>query len=512
VLQRHLPAEMTTSVKQIQLFEVTKRFPGVDALKSFSLTFNAGEVVGLVGENGAGKSTLIKILSGAFAPSSGYFSIDGRRVAFETPRDSEKAGIRTIFQELNLCPHLSVAENILLGKEPRVSGVFRPFFIDQKALKSKAKEVLDHLAVTLPLDSPVDRRTIAEQQLIEIAKALVGEASFLIMDEPTSSLSGREIANLLDLIPRLKRQGRIILFVSHRLDEVLSVADRIVVLRDGQLVGELEGSKATHEQIIQLMVGRTLELKQVQRQAESHAEPLLVVKNLVTTPGRPPVSFSLMAGEILCLAGLVGAGRSDILHAIFCSKRSVTGEVLLHGRSIAAKHPQERIRQGVGFVPEDRKMQGVILQMSVAANLTLPALGRFTDFGLINGRREWRCAKDLISRYLIRTPSADTPVRNLSGGNQQKVVLAKWFSLKPDLLLIDEPTRGVDVAGKAEIYDLLRTMANSGMGILMVSSEIEEVLRIATRVLVISHGKIAKQLTGAKISEGNILEAMLTTP
>jgi ribose transport system ATP-binding protein len=502
---------MKMSIEQVQLVEITKRFPGVDALKSFSLTLNAGEVVGLVGENGAGKTTLIKILSGAFAPSSGYFSINGRQVAFDTPRDSEKAGIRTIFQELNLCPHLSVAENILLGNEPRVAGVFQPFFIDQRALKSKAKEVLNHLGVTLPLDSPVDRLTIAEQQLIEISKALVGEASFLIMDEPTSSLSGREVANLLDLIPRLKRQGRIILFVSHRLDEVLSVADRIVVLRDGQLVGELKGSEAAHEQIIQLMVGRKLELKKAQREAESHVKPLLIVKNLLIAPGRPPISFSLAAGEILCLAGLVGAGRSDILHAIFGSKPPVAGEVLLNSRSLRARHPQERISQGLGFVPEDRKMQGVILQMSVVANLTLPALGRFTDFGLINSRKERRCAKDLIAQYQIRTPSADTPVRNLSGGNQQKVVLAKWFSLKPDVLLVDEPTRGVDIAGKAEIYDLLRTMANSGMGILMVSSEIEEVLRIATRVLVISRGKIANQFTGAEISEGNILEAELRT-
>lgn len=502
---------MKTFIEQVQLVEITKRFPGVDALKSLSLTLNAGEVVGLVGENGAGKTTLIKILSGAFGPSSGYFLINGQQVAFNTPRDSEKEGIRTIFQELNLCPHLSVAENILLGNEPRVSGAFHSFFIDQRALKSKAKQVVDQLAVTLPLDSPTDRLTIAEQQLAEISKALAGEASFLIMDEPTSSLSGREVANLLELIRRLKRQGRIILFVSHRLDEVLSVADRIVVLRDGQLVGELKGSEAAREKIIQLMVGRKLDFKPAQRQAASHAEPLLEVKNLVTAPGRPPVSFSLAAGEILCLTGLVGAGRSDILHAIFRSKRAVAGEVLLRGRTLRATHPQETISQGVGFVPEDRKMQGIILQMSVAANLTLPALGQFTDFGLINSRKEGHCVKELIAKYMIRAPSADTLVRNLSGGNQQKVVLAKWFSLKPHVLLIDEPTRGVDVAGKAEIHHLLRTMADSGMGILMVSSEIEEVLHIATRVLVISRGKVAKQLAGDEISEGNILEAALAT-
>ena len=495
-----------SSIKQVQLAEISKRFPGVHALKSLSLTLNAGEVVGLAGENGAGKSTLIKILSGAFGPSSGHFSINGNQVAFDTPRDAEKAGIRTIFQELNLCPHLSVAENILLGDEPRVSGPFHSFFIDQRALKSKAKRVVDQLGVTLPFCTPVERLTIAEQQLTEISKALAGEASFLIMDEPTSSLSGREVAHLLELIPRLKRQGRIILFVSHRLDEVLEVADRIVIMRDGQLVGELKGSEATHERIVHLMVGRKLDFKPVQRQGASHAKPLLIAKNVVVAPGKPPVSFSLMAGEILCLAGLVGAGRSDILHAIFRSKPAA-GEVLLNGRPLGGTHPHEIIRQGVGFVPEDRKMQGVILQMSIASNLTLPALWQFTHFGLINSRKERRSAKELVARYRIRTPSPDTPVRSLSGGNQQKVVLAKWFSLKPRVLLIDEPTRGVDVGGKAEIYDLLRTMADSGMGILMVSSEIEEVLRIATRVLVISRGKVAKELIGDEISEKNILEA-----
>jgi ribose transport system ATP-binding protein/inositol transport system ATP-binding protein len=232
-----------------------------------------------------------------------------------------------------------------------------------------------------------------------------------------------------------------------------------------------------------------------------------MVKNLVVSPGKPPVSFSLVAGEILCLAGLVGAGRSDILHAIFRSKPPVVGEVLLNGRSLGGAHPGETIGQGLGFVPEDRKMQGVILQMSVAANLTLPALWHFTDFGLINSRKERRSAEELVAQYRIRTPSPDTPAWNLSGGNQQKVVLAKWFSLKPHVLLIDEPTRGVDVGGKAEIYELLRTMADSGMGILMVSSEIEEVLRIATRVLVIARSKVVKQLTGGEISEKNILEA-----
>jgi ribose transport system ATP-binding protein len=255
------------------------------------------------------------------------------------------------------------------------------------------------------------------------------------------------------------------------------------------------------------MVGRKLDFKPMQGQAAPHAKPLLMVKNLVVAPGKPPVSFSLMAGEILCLAGLVGAGRSDILHAIFRSKPAVAGEVLLNGRSLGGKRPHEAIGQGLGFVPEDRKMQGVILQMSVAANLTLPALGHFTDFGLINSRKERRSAKELVAQLRIRTTSPDTPVRNLSGGNQQKVVLAKWFSLKPHVLLIDEPTRGVDVGGKAEIYNLLRTMADSGMGILMVSSEIEEVLRIATRVVVISRGKVAKELTGDEISEKNILEA-----
>jgi ribose transport system ATP-binding protein len=366
---------------------------------------------------------------------------------------------------------------------------------------------VDQLGVTLPFNTPVERLTIAEQQLTEISKALAGEASFLIMDEPTSSLSGREVAHLLELIPRLKQQGRIILFVSHRLDEVLNVADRIVVMRDGQLVGELKGSEATHESIIHLMVGRKLDFKPSQRQAASHAKPLLIAKNVVVAPGKPPVSFSLMSGEVLCLAGLVGAGRSDILHAIFRSKPAAAGEVLLNGRPLGGTHPRETIRQGVGFVPEDRKMQGLILQMSIASNLTLPALWQFTHFGLINSRKERRSAKELVARYRIRTPSPDTPVRNLSGGNQQKVVLAKWFSLKPHVLFIDEPTRGVDVGGKAEIYELLRTMADSGMGILMVSSEIEEVLRIATRVLVISRGKVAKELSGDEISEKNILEA-----
>jgi ribose transport system ATP-binding protein len=497
----------TGNIKSVQLTEISKRFPGVDALKSFSLTLNAGEVIALMGENGAGKSTLIKILSGAFAPTSGHISINGTDTVFETPRDSEKAGIRTIFQELNLCPHLSVAENILLGDEPMVSGPFHSFFINKKALKSKAKQVLETLGVTLPLDTPTERLTIAEQQLTEISKALAGDASFLIMDEPTSSLSGREVARLLELIPRLKQQGRIILFVSHRLDEVLRIADRFVVMRDGRLVGELQRSEATHESIIEMMVGRKLDFKPPQQQAAFQAKPVLTVRDLVVSTGKPPVTFSVVPGEIVCLAGLVGSGRSAILHAIFRSRPPVSGDVRLNERPVRGSHPRETIGQGLGFVPEDRKLQGVIWQMSISANLTLPGLSRFSHFGLINGSKERHSSEHLIGQYRIRTPNSQMLVRNLSGGNQQKVVLAKWISLKPHVLLIDEPTRGVDVGGKAEIYLLLRTMADSGMGILLVSSEIEEVLRIATRVLVISRAKIVKELIGADISEKNILES-----
>jgi ABC-type sugar transport system ATPase subunit len=376
-------------------------------------------------------------------------------------------------------------------------------------LRLQAKQMLDQLAVTLPLDEPIEQLTVAQQQLTEIAKALAGQASLLIMDEPTSSLSGHEVEHLLDLIRRLKAQGKLVLFISHRIHEVLNVADRVVVLRDGQMVGEVEASQISHDRIIQMMVGRNLSFSTAQSYVVSDTKPILDVRNLVVAAGKPSVSFSLASGEILCLAGLVGSGRSEILHAIFQSKPALSGHVLLDGQPLTGSHPRDTIKRGLGFVPEDRKLQGVILQMSVASNLTLTALDQLTDFHLINGRRERAVVNELIDQYTIRTPSRDSLVLNLSGGNQQKVVLAKWLSLKPRVLLVDEPARGVDVSGKAEIYELLRKMADSGVAILMVSSEIEEVLRSSTRVLVMSEGRITAELTGSNISEKNILEGVM---
>ena len=494
-------------IETLELINLSKSFPGVDALKGFSATFRAGEVIGLVGENGAGKSTLIKVLSGVFRPSSGHFSINGQATEFSAPYEAEQAGIRTIYQELILCQHLTVAENILLGTEPRMGGLLKPFFIDQAALRDRAAELLREINVELPLDAPIAELTIAQQQMTEIAKALAGDAAFLIMDEPTSSLSKHEIEHLLELIQSLKAQGRLILFVSHRIDEVLAVTDRIVVLRDGELVGEIATAEATHDQIIQMMVGRNLDFKSEIQSVDENERAVLEVRDLVVPPDQPPVSFDLRPGEILCLAGLVGAGRSEILHAIFQSRPGPSGQVVLDDAPLRGVHPSDAIKQGLGFVPEDRKLQGIILSMTVSDNLTLPALGQLTDVGLINFQRERSLVSDLVKRYLIRTPSSEVPVRNLSGGNQQKVVLAKWLSLHPKVLLIDEPTRGVDVGGKAEIYRLLRNMADVGVGILMVSSEIEEVLRIATRVLVVAQGRITKQLAGEQITEQAILQA-----
>jgi ribose transport system ATP-binding protein len=499
---------MKNYIKEVRLVDLSKRFLGIDALKPLSLTLDAPQVVGLVGENGAGKSTLIKILSGAIPPSSGHITINGHETALKTPRAAARAGIRTIYQELTLCPHLSVAENILLGNEPRHSEAIKSFFIDRKKLKLQAREILDRLVVTLPLDRPVELLTIAEQQLVEICKALAGDASFLIMDEPTSSLSAREVTTLLDLVTRLKGQGRLVLFVSHRLDEVLSVADRIIVLRDGQLVADLKRGQAGRQTIIHFMLGRNLD-SGVRRPISRRSESLLGIKDLVTAPGKPPISFVLTAGEILCLAGLVGAGRSAILHSIFHSKRAVAGEVTLRGQPLGAMHPQKVVRRGIGFVPEDRKLQGIILNMSVGKNITLPALRFLTKFGVINRRKEFRRISEAIGKYMIKVSDPATAVGALSGGNQQKVVLAKWLSMRPQVLLVDEPTRGVDVAGKAEIHDLLQRMADSGIGILMVSSEIEEVLQVATRVLVISGGRVVRQLAGDEITESNILESAL---
>ncbi|MDB5094103.1 MAG: rbsA [Candidatus Eremiobacteraeota bacterium] len=482
---------------------IVKTFPGVRALDGVSFEVVAGEVHALVGENGAGKSTLMKILAGAQPADSGEIAIDGRVVAIDGPKTAERLGIGMIYQEFNLVPDLGVIENIVLGVEPR-----RGLFLDRAGAAREAARVLGELGIVLPLDRPARRLTVAQQQLVEIAKCLARKARLIVMDEPTAALTDRETDALFALIATLKAQGVAFVYISHRLEELPRIADRVTVLRDGAAIETRPIAAMPQDDLIRLMVGRALEnhFPELPPVADG-AATVLHVRDLAAHGAVPvqDVAFDVRAGEIVGLAGLVGAGRTDIVRAIAGADVPLRGEVAVGGARVVVRSPSDAIRAGIALITEDRKAQGLVLGMSVRENTTLAHLAAFERGAFIDRPAETAATNEKIAELRIRTPSSEQTVRNLSGGNQQKVVLAKWLIGQARVFLFDEPTRGIDVGAKAEIYALMVELLRQGAGIVMVSSELPEVLGMSHRVLVVRGGTIRAEFARGEATPQKVI-------
>jgi len=487
----------------LELLAVSKTYPGVKALDRVTLQVGRGEVLALIGENGAGKSTLMKILGGVVAPSEGAVRIDGVGHGSLTVAGAMAAGIAFVHQELNLFDNLDVAANVMIGREPVLAGPLR--LIDRRALDERVTPLLRRLGADFAAHTPVADLSLAQCQLVEIAKALSLDARIVIMDEPTSSLTASETARLLKVIAELKAGGVSVIFISHRLNEVEQCADRVVVLRDGAVVGELARGEIRHETMIRLMIGRDLRALYIPP-ARAPGGPVLEVAGLRTRAHRDqPLDLALLAGEILGMAGLVGAGRTELACALFGVDRVAGGTIRLDRRPVAIHSPRDAIDRGIFLVPEDRKRSGLVLDQSVNDNISLPNLMSFASGLLIRRGAERRNATQQRAALDIRTASIDTIVGTLSGGNQQKVVLAKWLSMKPRLVIFDEPTRGIDVGSKAEIYRLMRGLSDAGVAVLMISSDMEEVIGVSDRIAVMREGRIAGFLARADFSEENVM-------
>ncbi len=495
--------EFRSRMPMIEFQVITKKFGGVTALDGVNLSIVQGECHALMGENGAGKSTLGKILAGIHRPDRGKLIIDGREQSFGSPAAAMKAGIGMVHQELAFCPDLSVAENLNMGKYPRFLGL-----LSRRKMVHRARELLMQIGSAIDVNRMMRELSTAQEQMVQIASAVGTGARILVFDEPTASLSEFEAQELFGLIERMRSRGVTIIYVSHRMPEVFRLCDRISVLRDGRYVGTLDRNQATQDQIVQMMIGRTLADYFPQHLTERANEVLLWVRNF-HSPGKfIDVSFELRKGEILGLAGLVGAGRSEIARAIFGLDRRADGEVLFEGRPIKLRSIRRAMKLGIGMVPEDRKRQGLVLMMSGRANTSLAVLDRMKWLGLLRFRRERLEADRLFSQLHVKTPSLETPVAAMSGGNQQKVALAKWLIRNCKLLIVDEPTRGVDVGAKAAIHQLLDELARSGVGILLISSELPEVLNLSTRVLVMREGRLVGELPRAKATQENAMRLM----
>ena len=490
----------------LELEHISKAFPGVQALDRVSLQLDAGEVVGLVGENGAGKSTLLKILGGIHSPDSGLMIVGGERLAHLDVRQSMGLGIQLIHQELNLAANLNVAENIFLGAQPHRGPAWLQI-TNRPLMHARASELLDRVGLALPTTTQVSRLSLGQQQQVEIAKALSREARMLVFDEPTSSLAFSEAARLLKLIEELRSQGVAILYVSHRLEEVQQIADRAVVLRDGRLVGTLSGEEIEHDRMVKMMVGREIEPGARRSPVTTPANaPALSIKNLRFKAAKRPISFHLNSGEILGFAGLVGAGRTELARALFGIDPIQSGTIQLGGRRVSLRSPVTAVAHGLALVPEDRKHQGLVLEMSVRDNLNLSTLDRLGRGGIRRFANERAAASRSVDRFAVRTASIETKTESLSGGNQQKTVLAKWWASGPSVLILDEPTRGVDVGAKQEIYDLISQLALGGAAVMLISSEMEEIIRMCDRVMVMHEGRVTGELTREAITEENIMK------
>ena len=487
----------------LQLSGICKRFPGVVALDDVRFAIAPGEVVALIGENGAGKSTLMKIIGGVYQPDAGEMRIEDRPIAIHSVADAVSLGIGFVHQELNNVDNLDVGANIFLGREPRRGGPLA--LVDRAAIRRNSVPYLQRLGLNVDPATPLRNLSLAQQQLVEIAKALSQRARILVLDEPTSSLTQTETSRLLDIVKGLRKEGVSVIYISHRLGEIRDIADRVVVLRDGKNAGELSREQITHDNMVRLMVGRDLRNFFVHGNAAPGARRLEVNNLRTMAKPRHAVSFHVAAGEILGFAGLVGAGRSEVAQAIFGVDPMLGGEILLDGELLRISSARDAIRHGIYLVPEDRRRTGLITEMSVCENISLPALFRHAVGGLVNRSAERQTATEQITSLRIKTPSPETRASNLSGGNQQKIVLGKWLSLGPKVLIVDEPTRGIDVGAKAEIYALLRGLADKGLAIMVISSDMEEILGICDRIAVMHEGTIAGILHRDEFSEEAVM-------
>jgi ribose transport system ATP-binding protein len=499
------PSAAATSAPDslLRMRGIAKRYPGVVALDGVDLDVRRGEVHILLGENGAGKSTLMKILAGAVRRDAGSIEIEGRPAALQRPREAQERGISIIYQEFNLVPHLTVAENIYLGREPRIC----PGVIAQARMIHAARGVLGRLGVEIDPRATVRHLGVAEQQMVEVAKALSIEAKILVMDEPTSALTEKEIVRLFQVIRTLRERGVAVIYISHRMEELFQIGDRVTVLRDGRHVGTRAIAASTMPELIRLMVGRDL-AEQFPRRETKPGEEILRVEGL-SGPGLHEVSLQLRRGEVVGLAGLMGAGRTELARAIFGVDRIDDGSIWIRGQPTLVRSPRRAVSLGLGFLTEDRKRQGLVLCANVVDNTCLASLDRFSSAGFMRPAQERREAGRLATELRTKTPSLGQRVINLSGGNQQKVVLAKWLCCDAEVLIFDEPTRGIDIGSKVEIYQLINRLAAAGKAILMISSELPEIIGMSDRIIVMCRGRIAGEFPAGTATQETLLQCAL---
>lgn len=490
----------------VEFKNISKAYVGVQALKDISFRADGGEVCALLGENGAGKSTLLKILSGDQRPDSGCCSIDGEEVVFASPIEALKKGISVIYQERQLVKTLSVTENIFMEHLPaKKMGV-----IDFATARREAQKIIDTFELPIRATERVENLSVAHQQMVEIMKAYRRNSQIIAFDEPTSSLTNTEIKTLFKLIRRLKAEGKVILYVSHRLEELFQISDKIVILKDGRLVTSVATKKTNANELIRYMVGRDLgDIFNNLKRNNKFGDVLLEVKNL-KNKFISDVSFKLRSGEVLGFAGLVGAGRTETMRAIFGADPLESGEIFIEGEKVHIKEPGDAIKRGIGFCPEDRKEQGLILHRPIRENITISILKRISKHGLLNGKKEKDIAEDAVKKYDIKTPSIEKVAIELSGGNQQKVILGRWLTSESKILILDEPTKGVDVGSKAEFYQTVCDLAKKGIGVIFISSELTEVLNVCDNIIVMKEGKIKGMLPREEATEEKVLSlAML---
>lgn len=487
----------------LELNHISKTFPGVIALDDVHFDLRKGEVHVLLGENGAGKSTLVKILSGAYQKTSGTILLDQQEIHIKNPKHAQQLGISIIYQELNLVSHLSAGENIFLGREP----ANRWGVVDFKKLFADAQKILDDLGVAIDARSLVRDLGVAKQQMVEVAKALSLDARIVIMDEPTSALTEQEIEELFKTIHHLKQNGVAIIYISHRLDEIFQIGDRVTILRDGKWIGTQSIKKVDKPGLIRMMVNRELK-DQFPRQKVQRGDEVLRIENLANDRLKQ-INLSLFAGEVLGIAGLLGSGRTELARTIFGMDKIDTGKIYTKGQELKFGSPRRSINSGIGYLTEDRKSQGLILNLSVKENVSLPSLDRFSKFGVMKSRLEKDTVENYIDELRIKTPGINQKVMFLSGGNQQKVVMSKWLCSNVDILIFDEPTRGIDVGSKVEIYQLMNRLTAEGVGILMISSELPEILGMSDRILVMHEGRITGEFLTEEATQEKILKCAL---
>ncbi len=491
----------------LQMKNISKTFPGVKALDNVELEIKKGEVHALIGENGAGKSTLIKILAGVYTPDPGArFFFEGKEAEISKPLDATMKGISIIYQDLSLFPNLSVSENIYIGRDSDKKPWTK---VNWKQMKKIAIKALKELDMDIDPNIPVEQLSIAQQQMVEIARALAFDSKLIVMDEPTSSLSAGEVEKLYNIINKLKSQGISIIFISHKLKELFTVSDRFTILRDGKFVGSYDAKDMTEPKLIQLMVGRSVTYEKNQATVEV-GETIFKVNQLSKEGNFKDISFELSKGEVLGITGLVGSGRTELAQAIFGVNTPDTGSIELYGKKLSVRHSASAVKEGVAYIPEARQTQGLVLEQSVINNISLPIITKLKNkFRLTDRKQEVKLAEEYVKTLDIRPALPHLDAGNLSGGNQQKIVIAKWLSTKPKVIIFDEPTNGIDIGAKTEIHKLMRKLANEGIGVIMISSELPEILAVSDRILVMRHGRIAGELNVAEATQENIMHYAL---